>query len=660
MTEAVRDIMTRRNNRPAMTDIPGYALLGRVNTPADLRRLPAEELAPLALEMRRYLIETLGRIGGHFAANLGTVELSIALHRVFDTPHDRLVWDVGHQAYPHKMLTGRRARLETIRRYGGLAPFLNRSESEHDVFGAGHSSTSLSAATGVAAAARLKGDKRRVVAIIGDGGMSAGMAFEALNHLGHLGLDVLVVYNDNDMSISENVGALRDYSARLVRKLGLDAPHSARARPDSRSLLEASGLREAGSEGEDNLAHLDRPGALFETLGFRYHGPVDGHDLNALLPVLDRLKDARGPQLLHVITVKGKGFEPAEADPIKYHGVTQFDPVTGDFPSKKPGARPSYTQVFGEWLCDAAAKNPDLVAITPAMREGSGLVEFSQQFPDRYFDVGIAEQHSVTLAAGMACEGLRPVVAIYSTFLQRAYDQLIHDVAIQNLPVVFALDRGGLVGADGATHHGAFDLSFLRCIPNLVVMAPSDELECRRMLSTGLSLDQPSAVRYPRGTGTGVEFRRDLDTLPVGKARIVREAHGRRRPRVAMLAFGAMVHPALEAAEILDAAVVDMRFVKPLDTEMILELANETDLFVTIEDNVRHGGAGSAVNEVLLAQHHAVPVLNLGLPDHFVEHGTREELLAQVGLDSAGILRAIQKRLRSKDLDEESRAQRRS
>ena len=380
-----------------MTDIPGYALLGRVNTPAELRRLPAEELTALAVEMRRYLIETLGRIGGHFAANLGTVELSIALHRVFDTPHDRLVWDVGHQAYPHKMLTGRRARLETIRRHGGLAPFLHRAESEHDVFGAGHSSTSLSAATGIAAAARLKGEKRRVVAIIGDGGMSAGMAFEALNHLGHLGLDVLVVYNDNDMSISENVGALRDYSARLVRKMGMDAPHSARA------------PREAGSEGEDNLAHVDRPGALFETLGFRYAGPIDGHDLAALTRQLELLKDAKGPQLLHVITVKGKGFEPAEADPIKYHGVTQFDPVTGDFPLKKPGARPSYTQVFGAWLCDAAEKNPDLVAITPAMREGSGLVEFSQKFPQRYFDVGIAEQHSVTLAAGMACEGLRPV-----------------------------------------------------------------------------------------------------------------------------------------------------------------------------------------------------------------------------------------------------------
>jgi 1-deoxy-D-xylulose-5-phosphate synthase len=626
-----------------MTDIPGYALLGRVKTPADLRRLPESELTALAVEMRRYLIETLGRIGGHFAANLGTVELSIALHRALDTPQDRVVWDVGHQAYPHKMLTGRRAALETIRRLGGLAPFLQRSESEYDTFGAGHSSTALSAAAGMAAALKVQNERRRVVAVVGDGGMTAGMAFEALNHLGHLGLDVLVILNDNDMSISENVGALRDYSARLVRKLGLTAPHSARPPHDFAY----------------NEAHLDHPGALFETLGFHYHGPMDGHDLPALLRQLDQLKDARGPQLLHLITYKGKGFEPAEADPITYHGVTQFDPVTGAFPAKKT-APPSYTHVFGDWLCDAAEKNPKIVAITPAMREGSGLVEFAQRFPSRYFDVGIAEQHSVTLAAGMACEGLRPVVAIYSTFLQRAYDQLIHDVAIQNLPVTFALDRGGLVGADGATHHGAFDLTYLRCIPNLVVMAPSDEQECRRMLSTAATLNQPAAVRYPRGGGPGVVLKRDLDTIPVGKARIAREAHGRRKPRVAILAFGAMVQPALEAAEILDAAVVDMRFVKPLDTEMILDMANETDLLVTVEDNVRLGGAGSAVNEVLMAQHQTVPVLNLALPDHFIEHGTREELLAQVGLDAPGILRSIQKRLRARDLDEEAVAKRAS
>jgi 1-deoxy-D-xylulose-5-phosphate synthase len=625
-----------------MTDIPGYALLGRVNTPAELRQLPASELPHLAVEMRRYLIETLGRIGGHFAANLGTVELTIALHRTLQTPHDRLVWDVGHQAYPHKMLTGRRAQLETIRRLHGLAPFCLRAESEYDTFGVGHSSTSISAAVGMAAAARHKGERRRVVAVIGDGGMTAGMAFEALNHAGHLGLDLLVVYNDNDMSISENVGALRNHTARLVRKLGLKAPHSQRA----------------PQVPEPNQAHLDQPGALFETLGFGYHGPIDGHDLDQLTAQLERLAQTPGPQLLHVLTVKGKGFEPAEGDPIKYHGVNQFDPVTGSFPAAKGQARPSYTQIFGDWLCEAAARDPDVVAITPAMREGSGLVAYSRQFPERYFDVGIAEQHAVTLAAGLACEGLKPVCAIYSTFLQRGYDQLIHDVAIQNLPVVFAIDRGGLVGADGATHHGAFDFSYLRCIPNLVVMAPSDENECRRMLSTGLTLQQPSAVRYPRGNGSGAALDAEPRPLALGKGRIVREAMGRRRPRVALLAFGCMVQPALEAAEILDAVVADMRFVKPLDTELILELANENDLLVTLEDNVRLGGAGSAVNEVLQAQHLPVPVLNLGLPDHFVEHGTREELLAQVGLDATGILRSIQKRLRAKDLDESAEKRR--
>lgn len=620
-----------------MTDIPGYALLGRVSSPADLRRLNLAELPHLAVELRRYLIETLGRIGGHFAANLGTVELTLALHYCYDTPHDRLVWDVGHQAYPHKILTGRRNRLETIRRLNGLAPFCLRSESEFDTFGVGHSSTSISAAAGMAAAARVKQERRRVVAIIGDGGMTAGMAFEALNHAGHEKLDMLVIYNDNDMSISENVGALRDYSARLVRKLGLDAPHALRP----------------PLEGDHNEAHLEHPGALFETLGFTYHAPVDGHDLVALMGKLDELKDARGPHLLHVLTVKGKGFEPAEADPIKYHGVTQFDPVTGAFPDKKPGGRATYTQIFGDWLCRAAENDPTVVGITPAMREGSGLVEFSQRFPDRYFDVGIAEQHAVTLAAGLACEGLKPVCAIYSTFLQRAYDQLIHDVAIQNLPVLFALDRGGLVGADGATHHGAYDLSYLRCIPNLVVMAPSDENECRRMLATGLAHTGPSAVRYPRGSGNGAQLDAgDPQPLTIGKARVVREAMGRRRPRVAILAFGCMVGPALEAAEIMDATVVDMRFVKPLDADLVAEMARSHELLVTVEDNARLGGAGSAVNEVLANGHAGTALLNLGLPDHFVEHGTREELLAQVGLDAIGIQRAIYKRLRSRDGDE--------
>lgn len=619
-----------------MSDIPGYALLGRVNTPADLRALREDELPGLAIELRRHLIETLGRIGGHFAANLGTVELTIALHRCFNTPDDRLVWDVGHQAYPHKMLTGRRARLETIRRYEGLAPFCHRDESEYDTFGVGHSSTSISAALGMAAAARIKGEHRRAVAIIGDGGMTAGMAFEALNHAGHTGEDLIVVYNDNDMSISENVGGMRNHTARLVQKLGLVAPH----------------LRRLPQDSEENVAHLDDPGALFRTLGLDYHGPIDGHDLGQLTAAFDRLKTLRGPQLLHVLTVKGKGFDPAELDPIKYHGVTQFDPVTGQFPSKKPGGRPAYTQIFGDWLCDQASRDPQVVAITPAMREGSGLVQFAERFPDRYFDVGIAEQHAVTLAAGFACEGLKPVCAIYSTFLQRGYDQLIHDVALQNLPVLFAIDRGGLVGADGATHHGAFDLSYLRCIPNMVVMAPSDEVECQRMLQTGLGHTGPSAVRYPRGNGPGLTLEADPRPLTLGKGRIVREALGRRRPRVALLAFGCMVAPALEAAEIIDAVVADMRFVKPLDTELILDLAQENDLLVTLEDNVRAGGAGSAVNEALVAHHQQVPVLNLGLPDQFVEHGTREELMAQWGLDGAGILRSIQKRLRAKDLDE--------
>ena len=615
------------------SDTPGYTLLGRVDTPADLRRLPVADLPHLAVEMRRHLIETLGRIGGHFAANLGTVELSIALHHAYDTPHDRLIWDVGHQAYPHKMLTGRRARLESIRKLGGLMPFCHRGESEYDAFGVGHSSTSISAAAGMAAAARVKAEKRRVVAIIGDGGMTGGMAFEAMNHAGHLGLDMLVVYNDNDMSISENVGALRDHSARVAAKLGFPTPHR-----DVHAC--------------ENSMHLaERPGALFETLGFAYQGPIDGHDLGALLAAFDRLKDAKGPQFLHIITVKGKGFEPAEGEPIKYHGVTQFDPVTGAFPGKKPGTKQTYTQVFGDWLCEAAARDPKLLAITPAMREGSGLVEYSQRFPNRYFDCGIAEQHAVTLAAGLACEGLKPVCAIYSTFLQRGYDQLIHDVAIQNLPVLFAIDRGGLVGADGATHHGVFDLSYLRSVPNLVVMAPSDENELRRCLATGMAHTGPSAVRYPRANVQGVEVDAVAKPFPLGKGRIVRETHGRRRPRVAFLAFGAMVPVALEAADILDATVADMRFVKPLDVELILDLAQENDLLVTLEENVRLGGAGSGVNEVLAAHHQPVSVLNLGIPDHFVEHGTREELLAQIGLDGAGVLRAVQKRLRGKEFD---------
>lgn len=636
-----------------MTLSPSYELLGNINQPGDLRRLSQDRLEPLAAELRRYLIETLARVGGHFAANLGTVELTLALHYVLDTPSDRVIWDVGHQSYPHKILTGRRAQLETIRRKGGLAPFTARQESQHDAFGAGHSSTSLSAAAGIALALRLKQEKRRVAAVIGDGGMTAGMAFEALNHIGRLGLDVMIVYNDNDMSISENVGALRDHSARVLSGQKYRQPENVGSADKERPTqwnLEKRALGETPA-----LPVTD--GAFFETMGIRYYGPFDGHDLPTLIDTFEKLKDHAGPCLVHVATVKGKGFEPAEREPIKYHGVTSFDPVTGEMP-RKSGGHKTYTEVFGEWLCNAAEKDPLVVGITPAMREGSGLVEFSRRFPARYFDVAIAEQHAVTLAAGLATEGMKPVVAIYSTFLQRGYDQLIHDVAVQNLPVLLALDRGGLVGPDGATHHGAFDLSYLRCLPNMVVMAPSDENECHRMLSTGLALKQPSAVRYPRGTGTGVEIETNSKPLAVGKARMARQAIGRRQPRIAILAFGAMVHPALEAAEILDASVVDMRFIKPLDEAMILDMANENDLLVTIEDNVLMGGAGSAVNEVLLAQHDSVPVLNLGLPDQFVEHGGREELLAELGLDASGIQRSIQKRLRSRDMDQRSAATR--
>ena len=615
-----------------MTDTSGYSLLGRVNTPAELRALPRAELPLLAAEMRRCLIETLGRAGGHFAANLGTVELSLALHRCFDTPHDRLVWDVGHQAYPHKMLTGRRGGLETIRRQGGLAPFNSRGESAYDSFGNGHAGTAISAAAGMAAAVRLKQERRRVVAVIGDGGITAGMAYEAMNHAGALGLDLLVVLNDNDMSISENVGALRDHAARLLAVGGVDAPHA--RRPAAPAAKQAAA------------------GALFETLGFSYHGPVEGHDLDALIGAFDRLKDARGPQFLHVITVKGKGFEPAEADPVKYHGVTRFDPVTSAFASTS--ATPSYSQVFGDWLCQAAERDSRIVAITPAMREGSGLVEFARRFRQRYYDVAIAEQHAVTLAAGFACEGLRPVVAIYSTFLQRAYDQLIHDVAIQKLPVLFAIDRAGLVGADGATHQGAFDLSYLRCVPHLLLMAPSDENECRRMLATGLGHDGPSAVRYPRGGGPGAAIEAEAPPLPIGKGRLLRESLGRRRPRIAILAFGAVLQEALQAAEILDASVADMRFVKPLDEDLILQLAGSHELLVTVEDNARLGGAGSGVNELLAERQQGVAILNLGLPDHFIEHASRAEQLAECGLDSAGIQRAIQKRLRAKDQTEQA------
>ncbi len=625
--------------KTALTD-SSYALLGRVEKPSDLRQLGADELPQLAVEVRRCLIETLGRVGGHFGANLGAVELAIALHYAFDTPEDRIVWDVGHQAYPHKILTGRRRQLDTIRRLGGLAPFPCRAESEYDTFGVGHSSTSISAAAGMAAAQKVTGQKRQVVAVIGDGGMTAGLAFEALNHLGASGLDVLVIYNDNDMSISENVGGLRDHSARLVQSM-----QQARA---TTTLRRSAFERPKASRPVSNERDA---GALFETLGMHYSGPVDGHDFDALLGAFDRLRKVPGPKLLHALTVKGRGFAPAEASPIKYHAVPGFDPVTGATPPKKPHAKPSYTEIFSEWICMMAEEHPSMVAITPAMREGSGLVEFQRRFPERYFDVAIAEQHAVTFGAGLAADGARPVVAIYSSFLQRGYDQLVHDVALQNLPVLFAIDRGGLVGGDGATHHGAFDLSFLRCIPNMVVMAPADEEECQRQLTTGLLHNGPAAVRYPRGTGPGEEVSGEAKPITIGKGRIMRQGKGRRKPRVAILSFGPMLRPALEAGDILDADVVDMRFIKPLDERLILDMANQNDLIVTVEDNVIQGGAGSAVNEVLLAQQDQVRVLNLGLPDQFIEHGERDELLEQCGLDTTGILRAIRKRLRARDLD---------
>lgn len=617
-----------------------YALLGRVDKPADLRQLSSDQLPKLAAEVRRSLIETLGRVGGHFGANLGAVELAIALHYAYDTPNDRLIWDVGHQAYPHKILTGRRRELDTIRKLGGLAPFPCRDESEYDAFGVGHSSTSISAAAGMAAARRVTGQQRDVVAVIGDGGMTAGLAFEALNHLGCSGLDMLVIYNDNDMSISENVGGLRNHSARLVQKL-----QQARA---------TESLRNSAFDRPDPSRAVEKErdaGALFETLGMHYFGPVDGHDTDSLLAAIAEARKTPGPKLLHVLTVKGRGFAPAEAAPIKYHAVPGFDPVTGATPPKKTHAKPSYTDIFSDWICQMAEQHPALVAVTPAMREGSGLVEFQRRYPERYFDVAIAEQHAVTFGAGLAADGAKPVVAIYSSFLQRAYDQLIHDVALQNLPVLFAIDRGGLVGGDGATHHGAYDLSYLRCIPNMTIMAPSDEEECQRLLSTGLLHTGPAAVRYPRGTGPGVELSGEAKPLPVGKARMVRQGKGRRQPRVAILSFGPMLAPALEAGDILDADVVDMRFIRPLDERTILDMANQNDLIVTLEDNALCGGAGSAVNEVLLAQHDQVRVLNLGLPDHFIEHGNRDELLQQCGLDTSGILSAIRKRLRARDLD---------
>jgi 1-deoxy-D-xylulose-5-phosphate synthase len=618
-----------------MIDAGQYPLLATIDSPAALRALPQSELPAVSAELREFLVHAVSQRGGHFAAGLGTVELTVALHYVFNTPHDRLVWDVGHQAYPHKVLTGRRDELETIKHKGGLAPFPARQESVYDTFGVGHSSTSISAALGMAIANRLVGGDRRVAAIIGDGAMSAGLAWEALNHAGCLDVDLLVILNDNDMSISENVGALSNYLARLLS--GKMYEH---LRENSKKVLRRmpAAAWELARRSEVHAKGMVLPGTLFEEMGFNYIGPVDGHDVTALASTLGNMRERKGPQLLHVVTQKGKGYAPAEADPIKWHGPGPFDPTSGQL-HKESSSGPSYSQVFGQWLCDMAERDHRIVGITPAMREGSGMVEFERRFPDRYFDVAIAEQHAVTLAAGLACEGMRPVVAIYSTFLQRGYDQLIHDVALQGLPVVFAIDRGGLVGSDGATHQGAFDLSYLRCIPGLVIMAPADENECRQMLYTAATLDQPAAVRYPRGQGPGVPISADMTALAVGRAQPRREG----RSGLALLAFGAMVSAAETLAAELDATVVNMRFVKPLDTACVLDIARRHAAIVTIEDNAIAGGAGDAVLQCLQQHAVSIPSLTLGIPDRFIEHGSREENLADAGLDLAGLRTSIQR-----------------
>ncbi|MEN6081086.1 1-deoxy-D-xylulose-5-phosphate synthase [Chromobacterium piscinae] len=613
-----------------------YPLLENINSPADLRQLTRTQLPQLAGELREFLVESVSKTGGHFASNLGSIELTIALHYVFDTPNDRLVWDVGHQTYPHKILTGRRERMHTMRQHDGLAGFPKREESEYDTFGVGHSSTSIGAALGMAVAAKTLGIDRKSVAIIGDGAMTAGQAFEALNNAGAMDTDLLVVLNDNDMSISPNVGALNNYLAKLMS----GRFYAAMREGSSKVLGIAPPLKEIASKVEEHVKGFFTPGTLFEEFGFNYIGPIDGHDVDVLVDTLKNIRSLKGPQFLHIVTKKGQGYKLAENDPVKYHGVTKFDPANGLAGGKSGGGKPQYTQVFGDWLCDMAKLDKRLVGITPAMREGSGMVRFEKEHPDRYYDVAIAEQHAVTFAGGMACDGLKPVVAIYSTFLQRGYDQLIHDVALQNLPVMFALDRAGLVGADGPTHAGAFDLSYLRCIPNMTVMAPSDENECRQLLYTAFQLDTPSAVRYPRGTGPGVEIRQQMEALPIGKGVVRRQGK-----KIAILAFGSMVHPALAAAEQLDATVADMRFVKPLDTELIRELAQTHELIVTVEENVVMGGAGSACVEALQAMRLAIPALQLGLPDGYVEHGDPALLLSLCGLDAAGIEKSIRERL---------------
>jgi len=622
-----------------MTQNTRTSLLNSIGGPEDLRNLPQEQLPQLAEELREYLLHSVSQSGGHLAAGLGTVDLTIALHYVFNTPEDKLVWDVGHQAYPHKILTGRRERMPTIRKKDGLSAFPSRDESMYDTFGVGHSSTSISAALGMAIAAGLDNRDVHAVAIIGDGGITGGMAFEAMNHAGTLDANLLVILNDNEMSISPNVGALNNYLAKL-----LSGRFYSTIRQGSKELLKdrMPTVWELARRAEEHVKGMVAPGTLFEELGFNYIGPIDGHDMETLVTTLRNLRTTNGPRFLHIVTKKGKGYLPAELDPVAYHGVGTFDLSKDHLPKAKPSS-PTYTEVFGRWLCDMAERDRRLLGVTPAMREGSGLVEFEKRFPDRYFDVSIAEQHAVTVAAGQACEGYKPVVAIYSTFLQRAYDQLVHDVVLQKLPVLFAIDRAGLVGPDGPTHAGSFDYSFLRCLPGMVIMAPADENECRQMLYTGFKHDGPAAVRYPRGKGPGTPVNDEMVALPMGKGEIRREGKS-----IALLAFGSMVMPALEVGEKLDATVVNMRFIKPLDEELILKLAETHDLLVSIEENAIPGGAGMGVQEVLNAHIVKTPLLTIGLPDLFIEQGTREEVLTVAGLDTDGIqasIDAYQKRL---------------
>ncbi len=621
-----------------MTDSKLYPLLSQIDSPADLRLLPESELPKVAAEIRNFLVESVSRSTGHLAAGLGAVEITVALHYLYNTPEDRIVWDVGHQSYPHKILTGRRDQMHTVRKWQGVSPFPKRPESEYDTFGVGHAGTSIGAALGMSIAAKATGIRRQCVAVIGDGGFTSGMAFEALNHAGGIGANMLVVLNDNEMSISPNVGALNRRFAEIISgKL-----YNSVREGGKKILSHMPPVWELARRAEEHVKGLVVPGTLFEEFGFNYIGPIDGHDLEALVSTLHNMRDLEGPQLLHIVTRKGKGYSHAENDPVKYHGISApFDPAVGIVATKtKADSTPTYSQVFGDWLCDMAAADKRLVGITPAMREGSKMERFAQDFPDRYFDVAIAEQHSVVVAAGMACEGLKPVVAIYSTFLQRAYDQLAHDVAMQNLPVLFAIDRAGLVGGDGPTHAGAYDISYMRCLPNLVIMAPADENECRQMLYTGFCLDQPVAVRYPRGTGPGVAVEKTMQALPFGKGEIRRSGS-----RVAFLSFGPMLEACMSVAAQLDASVANMRFIKPLDENLVLELAANHELLVTVDENTIEGGAGSAVNECLARHQCLVPILNLGLPDRLIQHGSRSEMLHDSGLDNEGILTAVRARL---------------